>query len=213
MYLDVLPYAVHPSEADPPAPEPQSTFKLVRDNLYRFVFAGAFWVQWRVSKLLAALVLLLGYAILILLCSTPGGWLDGKLFLQRQACKDCSNNGIFRLLYMTYPYYHIISGACTSGKKVWEVLSHFHLPRIDQVPVLYLYGVDKTAQFHDQNVVDWLEAKGQRRRLRDDDNNGSDDDVTTNKSNCIAVANAAHWLHAQQEDVCFDAIQTFLCEK
>lgn len=71
----------------------------------------------------------------------------------------------------------------------------FHLPLLNDTPVMYLYGAEKPLQFHDANVVKYLADQGKKK---------------DNKSGVVAVSNAAHWLYLQQPDVCLKAVKDFI---
>jgi pimeloyl-ACP methyl ester carboxylesterase len=97
-----------------------------------------------------------------------------------------------RMIYMTYPYYNMWLSVFQNGSGFGD----FYLPVLEKTPVLYLYGASKKIQFHDKNVVAYLQEQAK----------------TGSRSNAIAVSDAAHWLYLQQPDICFDNVKNFILD-
>ena len=98
---------------------------------------------------------------------------------------------------MQYPYFNLYKGVLLGQIKKGS--SGFHLPvSVADTPVLYMYGLDKNIQFHNDNVLTWLEKEGAREGL---------------KSRVVPVEKAGHWLYVQQEDVCYEAVKRFVLDK
>jgi pimeloyl-ACP methyl ester carboxylesterase len=91
-----------------------------------------------------------------------------------------------QLINMMYPYYHLYKNLLM-GRHVIPTASCLSA----QTPTLFIYGVDKTLQFHTKKDLVWM---GQYSKLM--------------KS--VAVNGAGHWLHVQKPDVTFAEIDAFL---
>jgi pimeloyl-ACP methyl ester carboxylesterase len=91
-----------------------------------------------------------------------------------------------QLINMMYPYYQLYKNLLR-GRPVIPTASCLSA----QTPTLFLYGVDKTLQFHTKKDLVWM---GQYSHLM--------------KS--VAVDGAGHWLYVQKPDVTFDEIDAFL---
>jgi pimeloyl-ACP methyl ester carboxylesterase len=187
--FDVCPPFCHRQQSPRPKRERPSFLHVVRENLYRACLALGFVLYRFVSKYVALVVVTVLFNIAIPLglgpfpSSSPDSASVMETFMQ-----DWD-----RGLYMTFPYYSIFQ--MINNGTIHEAFSEFHLPLLDQVPLLYLYGVDKNVQFHGANLVGFIKEYGAS---------------TQTKTDTVAVANAGHWLYVQQEDVCMEAVQKFL---
>jgi pimeloyl-ACP methyl ester carboxylesterase len=186
VYFDVLPVKLHPKDTNTVAPASKTVYEQLVEVTYRIVLAKVFLIQRFISKYLAAFVFLLSFTILPLVGLVPKSPLDDKIMEQKKT-------SLFRIMYMAFPYYYMFRSMLGFAKDTF--LDDFHLPLLQETPVLYLYGVDKGLQFHDENIVEYLQAEGKKK---------------DSMSNVIAVHNAAHWLYLQQPDVCLKAVKDFI---
>lgn len=185
VYFDVLPTSLNSKDTNVVQPAKKTLYGKVLEVTYRIVFASAFLIQRFISKYLAAFVFIVSFMILPLIGLVPKSPLDDEIFKKSQ-------KSIFRVIYMAYPYYYMFRGMFGDQSVLGE---EFSLPLLDEVPVLYLYGKEKGIQFHDDNIVKYLQEEGKKEG---------------GKSNAIGVPNAAHWLYLQQPDVCFKAVNEFI---
>jgi pimeloyl-ACP methyl ester carboxylesterase len=97
-----------------------------------------------------------------------------------------------RLVYMMFPYQNMVMDIINAMVyKTPSIFKGFHLPLLQEIPVLFLYGASKPLQMQDQNVADFLcQHEG--------------------RSDSIGVQNAGHWLYLQQPDECFEAVRKFI---
>ena len=188
VYLDVLPIKLHPS-AQQLVPASKTLWESVTEVSYRIVLAKAFLIQRFLSSHLAILYFSVGFMILRALGLLPANSLDDEVMQEKMAGDTASMS---RKIYMAYPYYNMWLSVFQNKK----VFADFHLPVLEETPVLYLYGAGKNIQFHDKNVETYLQEQAKK----------------DSRSNAIAVSDAAHWLHLQQPDICFDAIKNFILD-
>jgi pimeloyl-ACP methyl ester carboxylesterase len=190
VYFDVLPVQLHPS-AQQLVPASKTLWESVTEVSYRIVFAKAFLIQRFFSSHLAILYFTVSFMILGVLGLLPGNPSDDfedKLMKEKMTMDSASMS---RMIYMAYPYYTMWLSVFQNGK-----IFDFHLPVLEETPVLFLYGACKNIQFHDKNVEAYLQEQAKK---------GS-------RSNAIAVSDAAHWLYLQQPDICFDAVKNFILD-
>lgn len=190
VYFDVLPPA-HESLQIFPA----KNFKTFKTVAIRFSYMGLFAIthalQRFVSYYIAAPLLALGYGTLVLTGMTPTRHIDSETFNAREP-----KLSLRKTIYMQYPYFNVFTGMLLGLEK--EV-SGFHLPvSVADTPVLYMYGIDKNIQFHNDKVLAWLEKEGAKKGL---------------KSRVVPVEKAGHWLYVQQEDVCYETVKRFVLSK
>lgn len=185
VYFDVLPTKLHPKDPNTVEPQKKTLYGTALEVTYRIVFAVAFLIQRFISKYLAAVFFVVSFMILPLVRLVPKNPLDDELFKKSQ-------KNLFRIIYMAYPYYYMFRAMFNID---YNVFNDFCLPLLDETPVLYLYGDAKPIQFHDENIVKYLQEQGKKK---------------DSKSNAIAVPNAAHWLYLQQPDACFEAVSDFI---
>lgn len=180
---------LHPSveQLDPAS---KTVLEIVTELSYRIVFAQAFLIQRFLSRHLAILYFIVSFIILGLLGLLPANKLDDKLMEEKMA----KETTLSRMIYMAYPYYNMCLSIIYENGLGFG--SNFHLPVLGETPVLFLYGASKKLQFHDSNVETYLQEQAKK----------------GNRSNAIAVSDAAHWLYLQQPDVCFDAVEKFILD-
>jgi pimeloyl-ACP methyl ester carboxylesterase len=174
IYIDVMPMKLHPS-CTQLKPAKRTTKEFITVHTYRYVFMAAHLIQRFLSQYLAAFFFLFVLTILSILGLVPSHPKDTARFTEKKVPLD-------RLIYMAFPYYHLaVQGA---GKA--------YLPRLEETPVLYLYGADKSVQFHDDNLVNHLqEQKG---------------------CEVVAVNDTGHYLFLQKPDLCLSAIKRFILD-
>jgi len=94
------------------------------------------------------------------------------------------SRNLYHTFYMFYPYYHFwktVLSFAISGNKPGE---EFFLPAdLSKVPVLFLYGTDKRAVFHNNRAVKLL----QQEEKEEGDNNATEEDFEA----IIAAGDAA----------------------
>jgi pimeloyl-ACP methyl ester carboxylesterase len=186
VYFDVLPVKLHPS-AQQLVAATKTPWETITESAYRIVFAKAFLIQRFISSHLAILYWIVSFMILGVLGIVPKSPLDDKVMKEKMKLISLS-----RMIYMAYPYYYMWLLIFQNE----SVLGDFHLPVLEETPVLYLYGACKKIQFHDKKVEAYLQEQAKR---------GS-------RNNAIAVKDAAHWLYLQQPDICFDAVKKFILD-
>ena len=155
---------------------------------YRAYLAFTFFCQRYVSRVLAMLVLALGSLIMKVFRLSPIKAIDGKTLEDRKLDP-------FRFAYMCFPYF-MAAKAVLTGKASTEIEEHATLPVLDDIPVLYMFGMDKNIQFHDNNLVDCLGKMEQQ---------GS-------RSRAVAMEKGGHWFYLQQPVETFQHIHKFLFE-
>jgi pimeloyl-ACP methyl ester carboxylesterase len=102
----------------------------------------------------------------------------------------------FQTVYMFYTYYHLwkkVLALVIFGEKFG---TDYLLPAdLSKVPILFLYGKEKRAIFHDKITVKVLEREHKEKR---------------SKSNAICIEDVGHWLYLQKADECFEHIKNFM---
>lgn len=187
IFLDILPPVHHSLGVAKSVNLLQSVIMM----LYTSLFAVCHALQRYVSNVVAVPVLTLGFAVIKVFNLTPTGRIDDVTFQTVQRPKLSFQ----KLIYMMYPYLNMYKGILSGNK---NYLSGFHLPiSLVETPVLYMYGMEKNINFHNHNMVSWLGKEGAR---------------TGSKTRVIPVAKAGHWLFLQQEDICYEAVRSFLLE-
>jgi pimeloyl-ACP methyl ester carboxylesterase len=182
VYFDILPLRSHKNEPNRPQPQKHSMGHLVKESAYRMVFALAFFFYHHLaSKQIGILIARLGGLLLRFVATASDMAMDRFHELSPS-----------RLVYMMFPYQAIIMDISKSKYyKTPSILKGFHLPILQEVPVLFLYGASKPLQMHDQNVADFMHQH-------------------EGKSDSIGVQNAGHWLYLHQPDECLDAVRKFI---
>jgi pimeloyl-ACP methyl ester carboxylesterase len=189
VYLDILP-PLHPSLGIPRASMSFSRALIITS--YTSLFATCHVIQRYLSHWIAAPLGLIGYSVITIFGLCPIRYIDNKTFLMNRP-KEYS---LRKIISMQYPYYNLWRGFLFQGPKTFltKTVGDATLPAnvsasTGGTPVLYIYGTNKNTMFHDDQVLDWL---------------------LQNKQSVVSVKGAGHWFHRQQEDVCFEAITTFL---
>jgi pimeloyl-ACP methyl ester carboxylesterase len=187
VYFDILP-PVHKSLG---VKRSVNVKQAVCFTLYTSLFAFCHCVQRYLSLYLAAPILAAGFGLIHVLGLSPTRRIDSLTFRSTQLPKLT----LRRIIYKQYPYFNMYKGLLIDDKRT---IAGFHLPvSLQETPVLYMYGVDKNFDFHDDNMLAWL--------IQEADKEGS-------SSKVISVPNAGHWLYLQQADICYEAIQKFLSQ-
>jgi hypothetical protein len=152
---------------------------------------------------MATYLLDVGFFLLNLFHLSPVRVIDKKLFSVPKVAPSADNDANTnaqdnkeRLAYMAYPYYYLYKVVLTG--RMNNELAGAHLPRdLTATPILYLYGVDKNIQFHQDDGVCLLQQEHEQGRSR---------------SNAIAVQDAGHWLYQQRQEYCFAQVNAFIQE-
>ena len=198
VYFDILPFQAHKDEPKRPLPEQHFFWRKIIEMLYKLFFALAFFCYHRIGKYPGILVYGLSFRLQDVLGLIPLGQHDFDTIKSRKL--DPS-----RMTYMTFPYHNAVVEILQLPSKLYKgifcsfytssvamkSMETFHLPLLDQVPVLFLYGSSKRVPMHDQNVADFLYQHA-------------------GKSDSVGVPDAGHWAHLQQPDVCFEAVKKFI---
>jgi pimeloyl-ACP methyl ester carboxylesterase len=161
---------------------------------YRFVLAVCFLLQYYVSIKMATNLFDFGFLVLNILQLSPVRAIDNKLSAAQAPPEDAQDYK-HRITYMAYPYYYLWK-VILRGTLIKD-LAGAHLPKdLTTTPVLYMYGLDKNIQFHQDDGLCLLEHEHEQGR----------------RSNAIAVKDAGHWLYKQQADICFAQVDAFIQE-
>jgi hypothetical protein len=193
--------APHPKATKVPVPPRRSIQYILYDLsvqvAYRLHLALCFLLQRYRFHQMATHLLEFGFSLLNLLHLGPVRAIDNKLSSVVIARSDANAMDYKeRLAYIAYPYYYLYKVVLTGNMKTQ--LAGAHLPQdLTATPVLYLYGVDKNIQFHQDNGVCLLQQEHEQGRSR---------------SNAIAVQEAGHWLYQQQAEYCFAHVNAFIQE-
>lgn len=149
---------------------------------YQSFFAFCFFVS-RFSPLMAKAIAMVGSLLIFKIFGrwlNPVGWRDSK--------RGGSITDLGQRVYATYPYYYVWA-AILSGQR--SVFKGIHLPPLEKVPILFLYGTDKNTMFHTDVELTAL-----------DNAEGSEQ---------VAVRDASHWLYLHNEELCFNKMRAFIC--
>jgi len=193
VYFDVLPSFVHPSASNKPEPEKKSLKKRASEVLYRLVFAKSFLLQRYVSKTLGLMSFGIGMALLGAVGLSPSLKNNPDEAVMKTELPPDDKPRLYRLVYQMFPYWNLVKEMVFGGGKSSALADQFHLPKLDETPVLFMYGPQKNCTFHDDNVANWLKQY--------------------NKCDSIAVPGTAHWLYRTNEDACVDAVKRFVLAK
>lgn len=186
VYFDVLPMRSHPKDVNVVMPSKKTIHHTILEMTYRIVLAKAFLIYRFLSKYLAAFYFVVMFAFLPLIGLVPKNPLDDKIVQEKMT-------SLFRIIYMAYPYYNMVRAVVGLDRNMF--IEEFHLPLLDETPVLFLYGKDKGLQFHDEAVATYLEKQGNKKG---------------NSCRVVPVSNAGHWLYLQQPQVCLQAVKDFI---
>jgi pimeloyl-ACP methyl ester carboxylesterase len=191
VYFDVLPPA-HPKLRI--KRKPMKLYNGLILLSYTSLFAVCHTIQRFTSYWIAAPIQLLGYSILFILRLLPIRWIDHETFLSKRP----EEFTLRKIISMQYTYYEFWRGMLFQGTKQFlkTTISDATLPENvandndGGTPVLYMYGTNKNAMFHDENTIAWLQHQ--------------------NPKSVVQVSNAGHWLYRQQEDICYKEICNFI---
>lgn len=191
IFFDALPPAHESLQIPSAVPNFKTIFISI---LYTALFATAHALQRIVSYYIAAPVQTVGFGSLMLLGLTPTGRIDQETFEAKEP-----KMSLRKLIYMQYPYFYLYKGMLSGQSKELFKVNGCHLPvNVEETPVLYMYGKDKVIQYHDDNVLAWLQKDGAKEGP---------------KTKVVPVEKAGHWLYLQQETVCYEAVKSFVLSK
>jgi pimeloyl-ACP methyl ester carboxylesterase len=191
----------HPKATNVPVPPPKTLLYFLYDLAvqvsYRLLLALCFLLQYYVSSKMAANLFDYGFLVLNILRLSPVRAIDNNLSATAPTDPQDYKH---RITYMAYPYYYlwkvIFRGKLDEDGGIVD-LAGVHLPKdLTTTPVLYMYGLDKNIQFHQDDGLCLLEHEHEQGR----------------RSNAIAVKDAGHWLYKQQADICFAQVDAFIQE-
>jgi len=171
----------------PPADDAKSFHQSMTDNYYRIPLGIAFAFQRYVAGVVGVMALMVGLMPLPLLRIAPTGKVDDDT---RKMMLGVPN--VFHTIYMCYTYFNWIR----RDTKKSVTIEDSTLPRdVSKVPVLYMYGTEKAANFHTEQSLTVLRREQDRQR---------------SKTRVVAVDGAGHYLYLQKPDVCFDCVTQFM---
>lgn len=187
--LDLI-FGPHPSQRAelpkklPRPPLVRFVYLKVVEVFYRVMFALCYIGFYYLGSKAAAAWFKLCSAVAIPLQLSPGSPEDNAYVTQKN---------LEHVTYMCYLYYYLCKSIITLNAKEFDGM---HMPPLELVPVLFLYGSRKNANFHPESTVAVLENDMQR----------------GGASRVVAVENAGHWIHLQQPEVCMKEIGRFIDE-
>ena len=187
-YFDVLPLMPLHQNEKPTPPSEITFYEHVLTLSYRTILAISFLLQTYVSRFLAYVFFQLGSGILFITKLGPLLDIDNPII-----AKSMSTKGVQRIIHMAYPYKNFFQEMSKGDKAFSEV----KLPKdLVKTPVLYMYGKEKRVHFHpDKHALKLLEREEKEGR---------------SKCKVIALKDAGHWLYVQQEDICLEAVKSFI---
>ena len=192
VFFDVL-GGPSPKSKDIPKNVPELTAKeKMCSLLYKIVLAVSFLLQRDISKHLAAAVFIVGFSVLKLLRLDPLYPFDTE---GSQALYKESKNklGLFRVMYMAYPYWSLVRDYNSLGTDVLNKISLHNDWKA--TPILYLYGPKKRTQFHSTTTLKMLQREETEKR---------------SLSKAIAVEDAGHYLYVSKQEECLKAVVEFM---
>ena len=188
VYFDVLPEP-RKDNADLPEAPPRTLFEFLARWLYFGIFAFSSVLHLYVAHVIALIFFGISISVLKIVGLICTREIDDKTTKDSPVVKN-----LRRLFMMLYPYRVFLFGGFND-----LFAEFFVLPRdLKTTPVLYMYGLDKNCQFHDNRAVKLLERE---------------EDEGQSISKAIPVENAGHYLYTQQPDICLEAVLTFMNEK
>ncbi|GKY93935.1 hypothetical protein MPSEU_000360400 [Mayamaea pseudoterrestris] len=147
---------------------------------YQLFFAGCFALQTHVSRHLAHAFYAVGSLVLFrILPFNPVGPQD-KLLLQSRATSIPTR----KFIYMMYPYYYM----ARQGRSFFK---QYHLPKPNDMRVLYMYGVNKNVMFHTPGTLQYFAEQDSA------------------KAKAEAVEDSGHWLYLHRPEHCLKAVLNF----
>lgn len=190
--FDVLGPVHKVQRKDSPDSKGLTVFDIVVTLLYRFFLATAFGLQLYVSKYIALLWHILANTFLKSFNLGPVFEIDYIVVSSREKKLELK-----RAIYMAYPYFYMFK-AVFSGKARSEFQDFTLTKDLKKTPILYLYGPQKRAMFHDNRALKYLEREAKENR---------------SKSKAIAVEGTGHWLYIQQPDICLKEVMEFMTKE
>ena len=192
VFFDVLVGPSPEAEDVPTNVEKRVMKEFISATLYMVCFAVGFFVQRYIARPLAPLAALPPLIFLTILDLTPTYDFDNTASDPLYGDKK---PGLFRLFYMTYPYWNYIK-ICLSEMSFLEPHSFFALHQDwKSTPILYLYGKKKKAQFHNLTALKMLEREENEKR---------------SLSKAIGVEESGHNLFLQKHDECLKQVLDFI---
>jgi pimeloyl-ACP methyl ester carboxylesterase len=168
-----------------------SLYQKVLEYSYRFFFATTFALQRYVSTWIAQPFYVVGSVTMFSVLRLNPCAKQDTAYIQKNL-----HWPMRKLIWSMYPYFHVLTHMRSfQPDRNGHVHYPFYLPKLSSaLPILYMYGVDKKGQFHDNRSVALLEREKEEKR----------------GCKVVAVEKAGHWLYDQQPDLCLDEITDFV---
>jgi len=185
VYFDVLPPS-HPSHA---IPKSYSWHQWVVFPCYSLILTFIHLISRYMSWIAGALILIVGTIMVPFTGLAPLRTIDEETYFGRTFVPSIRTR-----VYMCYPYYQLYKAWVLKKLGMLEKPVEYHLPaNLDSTPVLYMYGLDKNINFHNDNDVTWLKKHESLSHTR-----------------VVAVEEAGHWLFEQQPEICYEVVRNFI---
>jgi len=154
---------------------------------YRGTFAISFAVMRYISVHIAIVTFGILYGFVKLLRLEPTRRIDGDVVREKKM-------NLKHMMYTFYPYYHLFQAFIYNK----QALAYGSLPlTLKETPILYMYGSEKNAMFHDRRSLAMLEQEERR---------------GTSDCRVVRIDGAGHWMyhHTQRPDICEQEIRSFI---
>jgi len=177
--------------ANPTTEDEKLSFRQILINhYYQYMLAFGFVISRYMGDAFGTMALISALIPLLVLGISPTRKVD------KETRNQLGHPSITHSLYMGYPYYNMLKDI---GLKKW-MKHQFHedcrLPSdLKRTPLLYLYGTDKSANFHKEQSLKILQRECDEKR---------------SKSKAIPIDGAGHYLFLQKPDICFDHVAEFM---
>ena len=168
--------------------QPYSSHEQLVYLAYRGTFAFSFAVMRYISVHIIAIVTFgILYGFVKLLRLEPTKSIDANVVREKRM-------NLQHMVYTFYPYYYLFRAFIYNK----QAFAHGSLPlNLKDTPVLYMYGPEKNAMFHDRRSLAMLEEEERQ---------------GTSDCRVVRVDGAGHWMyhHTQRPDICEQEIRSFI---
>ena len=179
IYLDVLPRSASVPLAKS---RPQTLYERLVHLNYWALFATSFLLS-RLSNTLATIYM---GVFSTLVFGVFGNWLSPVGRRDAEPGMGATIKKPWILPQLCYPYFHLFREMIVSSA---ALVKEFHLPDLNKVQVLYLFGKEKNTMFHTQESIDELMTAGCK---------------------VVEVKSAGHWMLHQEPEECYAHILPFI---